>query len=315
MKISIIVPIYNAEKYIDVCLDSLVSQTYKNYEIILVNDGSQENEEEIIYKYMLKHKNIFYYKKKNGGQASARNYGLSKITGDYIMFVDSDDYLDKNILNILSTEIKKYKYDILCFDFNKVLDNRIEKYNTFLGLSNDIISNYIISDPSPCNKIFNSILFKDNSIRFTEGRIYEDLAIIPTLACYTNKIGYINKYLYNYVIHDNSTMRQIKYNDKLKDIFFALDYLYDKFMMMNQYEKFCEEIEYIFIEHLLHGASLRLYKYKEAKNDLKNITLIMKKKFPDYRHNEYFKLRNWKYRLICNLFYHNKINIVQILLK
>ena len=94
VKVSIIVPVYNVEKYIKKCLDSLVHQTLSDIEIIVVNDGSPDNSELIINQYLKKYSNIKYFKKENGGQGSARNFGLSKAIGKYIMFVDSDDYVD-----------------------------------------------------------------------------------------------------------------------------------------------------------------------------------------------------------------------------
>ena len=107
MKVSIIVPVYNVSKYIKRCLDSLVKQTLSNVEIILVNDGSEEDEEVLIKEYMLEHNNIKYYKKKNGGLSSARNYGLKKAIGEYILFVDSDDYIDENMCLNLYNVAKK----------------------------------------------------------------------------------------------------------------------------------------------------------------------------------------------------------------
>ena len=107
-KISVIVPVYNTEKYIKKCLDSLVNQTMKNIEIIVVNDGSNDHSEEIIKDYENKYPEMVkYYKKENGGLPSARNYGLEKAKGEYIAFVDSDDYIDKELFSKLDEYIDK----------------------------------------------------------------------------------------------------------------------------------------------------------------------------------------------------------------
>ena len=95
MKVSVIVPVYNTYDYLNKCLDSLVNQSFKDYEIIIVNDGSTDDSEKIIKKYQKKYSNIKYYYKENGGLSSARNYGIKYANGDYIAFVDSDDYVDK----------------------------------------------------------------------------------------------------------------------------------------------------------------------------------------------------------------------------
>lgn len=95
MKVSIIIPIYNSEKYLKQCLESIINQTYKNIEIICINDGSTDNSEKIIKDYLKTNKNITYLKQPNAGQSIARNKGLEKATGDFILFVDSDDFIEK----------------------------------------------------------------------------------------------------------------------------------------------------------------------------------------------------------------------------
>ena len=105
MKYSIIVPVYNMEKYISKCLDSIFSSTYKNYEVIIVNDGSTDKSDEIIKTYIEKNRNIIYIKEENMGLSTARNNGVSKATGDYIIFVDSDDYIEEKLLENLELNI------------------------------------------------------------------------------------------------------------------------------------------------------------------------------------------------------------------
>ena len=117
-KISVIVPVYNTEKYIKKCLDSIINQTYSNIEIIIINDGSTDNSELIINEYLKEYPDkIKYYKKENGGLSDARNYGVTKATGDYICFVDSDDYIDINLFESLKMEVEKQtqliKYKII----------------------------------------------------------------------------------------------------------------------------------------------------------------------------------------------------------
>ena len=113
MKVSVIVPVYNVENYIAKCLDSLVNQTLKDIEIIVINDGSPDNSEEIIKKAQEKYKNIIYLKKENGGVSSARNYGLKKATGEYIYFLDGDDYLLNDALENFYNKAKSGDFDMV----------------------------------------------------------------------------------------------------------------------------------------------------------------------------------------------------------
>ena len=122
MKYSIIVPAYNTEKYIDKCLKSIFSNTYKNFEVIIVNDGSTDKTEDIINKYIKKYDNIIYIKQKNMGLSLARNNGVKKATGDYLLFIDSDDYVEKNLLENINKDIGDL--DVLRYQLNMVLNDK-----------------------------------------------------------------------------------------------------------------------------------------------------------------------------------------------
>ena len=122
--VSIIVPVYNVEKYIDKCLNSLVNQTLKNIEIIVVNDGTKDNSQKIIDKYTKKYSFIRSYIKENGGLSSARNYGLKHAKGEYIAFVDSDDFVDKNMFEQMYLYAKNNKYDIVVCDTINVYNDK-----------------------------------------------------------------------------------------------------------------------------------------------------------------------------------------------
>ena len=119
--ISIIVPIYNTEKYLKKCLDSLINQSKKELEFMLINDGSKDNSEEIIKEY--KDERIKYYKNKNQGIGKTRNFGIEKATGKYIMFLDSDDYLEKDACELLYKKAEKENLDLVVCDYYKVYSN------------------------------------------------------------------------------------------------------------------------------------------------------------------------------------------------
>jgi len=135
-KVSIIVPIYNAEETLDRCIKSLINQTYKNIEIILINDGSTDNSYKICEKYKKKDKRISFFSKKNTGVSDTRNYGYKNSNGDYIMFADADDYMETNMVDKMLSVLEKEKASLTCciyFDNNKEaqkkLENNIEKFS------------------------------------------------------------------------------------------------------------------------------------------------------------------------------------------
>ena len=197
IKVSIIVPVYNVEEYISKCLDSLVNQTLKEIEIIVVNDGSPDNSQSIIDKYAKKYKNIKSYTKENGGLSDARNYGLKYAKGEYISFIDSDDYVDKTMIEKMYNYAVKNNLDIVVCDSIEIKGNHQILKKSNLHYSDDDIKNYIISPPMAWSRIYKKEILNDK--KFTKGIYYEDLDFTPSLAKITKKIGFIEEGLY-YVI-------------------------------------------------------------------------------------------------------------------
>lgn len=203
MKVSIIIPIFNAEKHLSKCIDSVLNQSYKNFEIILIDDGSLDNSSKICKKYEKKYEFIHYYKKNNGGPSSARNLGIIHSKGEYIMFIDCDDYIDNNMLyNMLKNS---YNCDIIISNY-KIKDNNKVKYLEKKIYNKDNFIDFII-----INRLWGPVckLIKKNKILklFNENySIGEDL-----LFWYENKdniktFKYINDYSYNYIQNSGSLM-------------------------------------------------------------------------------------------------------------
>lgn len=296
MKVSIIVPIYKTKDYLEKCLDSLVNQTYKDIQIILINDGSPYDEEKIVNKYKKKYKNIIYIKQENKGQGSARNEGIKKARGDYITFVDSDDYIDLNMIEELINNSNNE--DIIISDILKEYGNKTEYFNNYWNVKKEANKNYMTSHMGPVARLYKTSLFKDNNLFFKESSMYEDLAIMPIIGMYAKSIKYINKAFYHYVIHSGSSMKQELYSKKLENIFDVMNHLSD-----NIDSSYVDEIEYLYTEHLLYSASLRFLKFKK-KRIVDEIVKIMKEKYPKYNKNIYYKNKSVKFKLICFLIYH-----------
>lgn len=308
-KISIIVPVYNTSKYLKKCFDSILLQKYKNIELIVINDGSTDNSLSIIKEYKKKDNRIIVIDKKNSGQADCRNIGIDTATGDYLMFVDSDDYLESNAFEILINSINEKKCDILCFDYYSVIDDKKCHDVSINNYSDDIKRNYYLSNPCPWNKMFKTKILKENNFKFLVGYIYEDLATIPLTTFYTDKIDYINVPLYNYIIRSGSTMRQKVYNPKLENIYYAIDYLYENTKKLSN--KFDEELEYMFIEHLLHASTLRFLEFENTDEYIEKNAQILLEKYPNWNKNKYYKKQTLKYKIMCKLVTLNKIKILR----
>ena len=165
-KISVIIPVYNVEKYLSKCLDSVVNQTLKDIEIIVVNDGSPDNSQKIIDDYTKKYKNIKSFVKKNGGLSDARNFGIKKASGKYIAFLDSDDYVTEDMYEKMYKKAISHNFDIVVCDLNYVYDDRIVKAYSNIKDDTTNIKNVMINIyPAAWNKIFKRELF-DKGIEF-----------------------------------------------------------------------------------------------------------------------------------------------------
>lgn len=305
-KVSVVVPIYNAEKYLNKCLDSIKSQTLNELQVILVNDGSTDNSEKIIDSYVNKYPHIFEkINKKNGGQAIARNCALENVIGEYIIFIDSDDYIEPKMLKEMYENAKNNDSDIVICDYYEVFGNKKIEKTAMKNFSENINVNYILSNASPWNKLIKTKIIKENHIRFLEKHIYEDLATMPILGGYAKNISYIQKPLYDYIIREGSTMRQSTYNKKLDSIFIAINHLEEEFRKRKIFENYKEEIEFLNIYHLLYAASGRFLEYKEGKKKLIEIRKIMKKNYPNWRKNKYYKKQSLQIKITSNIFYYN----------
>ena len=311
MKVSIIVPVYNVEKYLEKCLDSLVNQTLKEIEIIVVNDGTKDNSQEIIDKYTKKYpKKVKGYIKENGGLSSARNYGLKYAKGDYIAFVDSDDYVELDMYEKMYNKAINNNYDIVVCDFIELDEegnNKIYKKSN-LGYSNNDIKNYLISAPMAWSRLYKKNIF--DKLIFEEGIFYEDLNLTPLLVLETNNIGFVEEGLYYYLQRFGSIMKQKQFNERLLDIFKVLQKNYD---LLN--DKYPKETEYLYITHLLRTASMRFLNYKDSKKYLTQINNEIKTKFPNWRKNKYYKKSSIKLKIICNLAYNKQYFLLKVLTK
>ena len=225
-KVSVVVPVYNTEKYLDICLNSLVNQTIDDIEIIIVNDGSTDNSIKIIKKYMKQYpEKIVLLDQKNSGISVARNNGISIAKGEFIGFVDSDDFVELNMYENLYNAIKNTKSDIVVCDYKKYYTDTqniinipvTQKMTTTNIYENPTLINDI--DYAPWNKLYKKSLFKD--IEFPKNKKYEDLSTILKVFFKAQKIEKLSEALYFYRINENGETLTV--NRKINDIIFILN--------------------------------------------------------------------------------------------
>lgn len=213
-KVSVIVTVYNTEKYVEECIVSLINQTYKNIEIILIDGGSIDNTPEICRKYESKYKNIRLVHKENEGVSAARNRGITEATGDYIFFVDGDDWIENNTIETLVWLEEENKADISFIIKEGHTDSTGE---VLIDDGKKMLLHILnVSAVETWGKLFKKQLFDD--IRFPEGKLHEDLYIMPTIFLKCKKVVAYHKGLYHYRIREDGLMGSELKGD-LRDLF------------------------------------------------------------------------------------------------
>ena len=256
VKVSIIIPVYNTGKHIEKCLNSIANQTKKTeLEVIIINDGSTDNSEEIIKQHIEKYKdvlNIKYYFKENEGVAKTRNFGIEKATSDYIMFLDSDDYIETNALEILEKYIEQ-DIDLIKFKLQRVdeQDNIIEEVNgpvfdkiTGQEAFNKLYGEDVLLD-SPCVYVIKKKLFVQNNFKF-QRTYHEDFGLIPFIILVAQTMISISGYLYKYVQAPDSITRTEDYNKtikKMEDVLFHYDNMLEMLKKIELEEKTKENLK------------------------------------------------------------------------
>lgn len=310
IKVSAIVPVYKVEEYLPKCLDSLINQTLKDIEIIVVNDGSPDNSQEIINKYKKKDKRIVSIVKENGGQASARNVGLKKARGEFVVFVDSDDWIELDMLEVMYNKAIEDESDIVICDFYRVENGEKKLEEAFVTKGDTILDNCILNTSGPCWKIIKRDIIIDNNLFFPEGIIYEDYAVVPTYALFANKISYVDRPFYNYLIRQGSTMTQT-FNKKFYDMVTATEILYKS---LEKYGfSYYEEYEYFIIKNIFREAYVRLKKYDEGLIIMDQLSLWAKNNIPNWYKNKYFKKEGLKSRIFTYLIYKRKYKLLEFI--
>lgn len=222
IKFSILVPVYNAEEYLDDCIGSVLQQTYKNFELILVNDGSKDTSGEICDRYAKMHKNIFAYHKENAGQLHTREYAIEKATGDYYVFLDSDDTLRENALATICNKINEYQCDCVIYQLERVWDGKVlsptPKFSDIcITDKRELYKKCLLSSTynSMCRKAVRAEVFqkrtdhpKDYSLRYGE-----DLVQTMEVLKNSNKVAFVDAVLYNYRVNPKSVMHSINYEN------------------------------------------------------------------------------------------------------
>lgn len=288
-KLSIIVPVYNVKPFLPACLDSLVNQSLDDYEVILIDDGSSDGSAEIIKEYETRYPHLVRSKRvDNGGQGRARNFAIDMAEGEYIGFVDSDDWVSKDMYAKLYHKAKAENADIVVCDFMEKFSDGKENY-----LSAAPQDELLASAGSACNKIFRSSIIEN--IRFPQGLWYEDFYFSAIMLLKSRRTIFLPEALYYYRRGQESTMHNNNASKNL-DIITIMDMLAD-FMLKRDLK---DDFEFLLINHVgidsINRLAAQLVPDKEAIRSLRD---YVKKYIPRLGKSSAFKKEKLKRRIIC----------------
>lgn len=304
MKFSIIVPVYNVERFLEKCLDSILNQDYSDYEIVAVNDGSQDNSANILERYKEKTDKLQVIYQENKGLGGARNTGIKNAKGEYLFFLDSDDYIDMYTLSTLTKYLEINNLDILAFDCMRVDENgnvfetvSVNEYKQEYTLLSK--KEFLLFEPTSCTKIYRRELFVNNGIEFPERLWYEDLATIYKTVPFAKNIGYLKKAFYYYVQQSNSITHSVN-TIRMLEIIKAFESEVHFYKQNNLFEKYYAELEWNCALHVLYYSAYRLLTCGYNKKEMQELYKYSKSLFPNIESNIYV-LRKKKSRDLMEL--------------
>lgn len=318
MKLSVIVPIYNVEKYLVKCLDSLVNQTFSDFEILLVNDGSTDTSLEIANNYKNNYPDLIrVFTKPNGGLSDARNYGINHAHGDFLSFIDSDDYVDITMFEKMIASQILYNSDIVACDMMYIYENGNQNISS---AGNFVVENakenvsMIDINNSACNKIFRCELFEN--IKFPVGKWYEDLATIPVVIYVANRISHVAEPLYFYYQRSGSIAHTK--NVKMFDIYWAIDSISKYFYIQEDQKNIKSIINRMFIKHGLFLTTLRIKNIPDLKDRLEFYKLninYLELSYPNWYSDKSIQTYPFKTRIIFMLLRYRLYLIVALIFR
>lgn len=292
VKYSFIVPIYNVEKYLNRCIDSLLAQTYRDFEIVLIDDGSTDSSGAIADRYVEKFSSIITVEhQENKGLGGARNTGIDLAKGNYLVMVDSDDYVSEHLLEVVDRYLIQYDSDLLIFDYIVEEENgsqRIQRLHDINAYTSITPKQYILEAPAAWNKVYCTSLFKETGIRFPERIFYEDLATSPCFAIHAVNIGVIEESLYHYIQRGTSIMHTSN-TQRMTEAIPAVKRTLEYYKQQEKFDEYYKELEYLTVRNVLCSAVQRILEVKYDVSKIKMLEQFVRGYFPNYTQNAYLQ--------------------------
>ena len=314
-KLSIIIPCYNVEKYINKCIDSVLNSTLKDIEIIVINDGSTDNTLKLLKEYKDDRIIIINRKNASGGASVPRNEGLKIASGEYITFLDSDDYIDPNMYLEMYNKAVKGSLDLVACDVKAIYPDHEMIIKSEINSKSKVEDLMIYAYAATWNKMYKREILE--GLTFTKGmNLCEDVEFLYKVYARVKKVGSINKPYYNYIQRPKSLT--YVYDEKIYHVINAMDNVLKYYKDNDLYDKYYDELEYMYVRYCFGTFIKRLAKTKDRKKFNKGIKFVKEKvreKFPKYKKNKYINTKTGKNvylknfnKLIANIIFYRERN-------
>lgn len=294
--VSVVVAAYNVERYIEKCIKSLMGQTYRNLEILLIDDGATDKSREICDQYAKIDSRIRVIHKDNGGLSDVRNMGLAQAAGVYLMYVDGDDYVSENYVETAVSCAEKNHADVVIFDFEEIEEDTGRRDRWSMKLPRDTVLNarqmskVLTVTPSSWNKLYRLEFFHNTGLTYPLGRNYEDLTMNPRLLANAARIVYLqSEPLYYYILRDGSIMRSRNFEKSYLQRKAAIEDVLSYFREQGIYETFQKELEYLAFEHAFFVPIKEILISDPKSPYLRQFREYVPGIFPNFLKNPYMK--------------------------
>jgi len=315
---SLIVPIYKIEEYLPKCIDSVLAQKNQDFELLLIDDGSPDGSGKLIDDYASRYPDkIRAIHQPNGGAGAARNHGISLSKGEYLLFVDGDDYLDDTLLSDLAEQIEKTQADLYLFGAH------VERDGVKNGELHELVKIGQICNASdapelffgimaPWNRAYKKSLFAD--LAFASKVWYEDIRIVTKVNALAGTVVRLPKPYYHYLQREGSAMNN-KNSERNVEIIYAFDDILSWFNAQKLMDRYCNEVEFLAIQHLLIAASVRVLQIGRKHHLLSDFREYMEKNFPKFRENPHLSLLDKNKQLIYKLLLKKRYRTIKLIFR
>ncbi len=305
-KVSVVVPVYNVKDYLKKCVDSILAQTERDLELLLIDDGSTDGSSGLCEEFSKSDPRVRVIHQENKGLGGARNTGIKAASGDWLLLVDSDDWIEPETLQKALEAGERENADMVMFGLRSVDENgnvlrtvtETVPKDTRLLLEDH--KDLLLTAPSAANKLYRRELFTRAAVEFPPRVWYEDIRTTPKLMTFSGPMVFLDYMGYNYFQRTGSIMQNPNI-DRNVEILDAFDDLLQWFQKEGLFEKYRDELCFLCWSHIFLTASVRVIRLNRKHPLIPRFAAYVKEKFPDYRHNKYRDRFTWKQRVILSL--------------